>query len=102
MLFQNKHTPHDPVWHVQLAMMVAIGLQLALPDKFSVGTRYIIPFIETFLLLTLSFTTPRERIFKSLTRRLNVLLLIATTSLGNAYSLIIITRQLLHGGHVSD
>ncbi len=83
-------------------MVVAIGLQLALPDRFSVGTRYLIPVLEILLLTALSFTTPRERIFRSLVRRVNVLLLIAITSAGNAYSLGIITRQLLTGGHLAD
>jgi len=100
--FKNKHVPHDPVWHVQIAMIVAIALQLALPDKFSVGTRYVIPMIEAVLLIALSFTTPRERIFKSLARRVNVLLLIAITSAGNAYSLGVITNKLLAGGHLAD
>lgn len=101
-IFKNKHLPHDPVWPVQLAVLSAIALQLALPDRFSVGTRYIIPIIEILLLIALSFTTPKERIFKSLARRVNVILLIAVTSAGNAYSLGVITRQLLNGGHVSD
>ena len=102
MAFKNKHLPHDPVWPVQLAVLVAIALQLALPDKFSVGTRYVLPSIEILLLIALSFTTPRERIFKSLVRRINVFLLIVTTSAANVYSLGVITRQLLSGGHVSD
>jgi len=102
MLFKNRHRKHDPVWHVQIAMLAAIALQLALPDKFSVGTRYIIPFIEAVLLIALSFTTPKERIFRSLARRLNVLLLIAVTSAGNLYSLVVITHQLLAGGKLSD
>lgn len=101
-LFKNRHLPHDPVWHVQSAMVVAIALQLALPDKFSVGTRYVIPLIESILLIALSFTTPKERIFKSLARRVNVILLIAISSGGNAYSLGVITNQLLTGGHLSD
>lgn len=93
---------HDPVWHVQVAMLAAIALQLALPDRFSAGTRYLVPLAEAILLVALSFTTPRERIFRSLARRLNVILLIAITSAGNAYSLLIITRQLLGNGHVSN
>lgn len=101
-LFKNKHLPHDPVWPVQLAVLAAIALQLALPDRFSVGTRYIIPAAEALLLVALSFTTPKERIFKSLARRINVLLLIVATSVGNAYSLWAITSQLLAGGHLSN
>jgi len=79
-------------------MLVAIALQLALPDKFLVGTRYLIPAIETLLLLALSFTTPKERIFKSLARRVNVLLLIGITSVANGYALAHVTNQLLQHG----
>jgi len=99
---KNRHVPHDPVWPVQLAVLAAIALQLALPDRLSVGTRYVIPAIEALLLVALSFTTPKERIFRSIARRLNVILLIAATSVGNAYSLWEITRQLLGDGHLSN
>ncbi|MBC7581367.1 DUF1345 domain-containing protein [Aeromicrobium sp.] len=101
-LFRDNHVSHDPVWHVQLAMLLAIGLQLALPDTFSVGTRYAVPVAELLLLAFLSYTTPRQRVFKSRIRRLNVLLLIVITGAGNAYSLGVITDRLLSGGHLSD
>lgn len=99
--FKNKHHAHDPVWHVQIAMIAAIILQLALPANFSAGMRYLVPGIEGLLVLALAFTTPRERIFKSLTRRVNVLLLIAVTSIANAYSLSIVVSQLLKGAQAS-
>ena len=102
MPFQNKHLPHDPVWPVQLAVLVAMALQLALPDNFSVGTRYAIPIAELLLLVALTFTTPRKRIFRSVPRRVNVFLLIVLTSGANAYSLGVITHRLLQGGHVSN
>jgi len=98
---KNKHRPHDPVWHVQVAMVVAIGLQLLLPDKFAVGTRYVLPAVEALLLWALSFTTPRERIFKSLARRVNVLLLIGITSAANAYALGRVANLLLQT-HISN
>jgi uncharacterized membrane protein len=98
---KNKHRLHDPVWHVQIAMLVAIALQLALPDKFSFGTRYITPTVEALLLLSLSFTTPKERIFKSLARRVNVLLLIIITSAANAFALFRVVDQLLQS-HISN
>lgn len=101
-MLQNRHLPHDPVWPVQLAMLVAIILQLALPDTFSHELRYAIPAVELLLLVALSFTTPKEKIFRSITRRVNVLLLIALTSAANAYSLGVITHKLLAGGHLSN
>lgn len=97
-MLKNKHRLVDPVWHLQLTMLVAIGLQLALPDKFAFGARYTIPVAEALLLILLSFTTPKERIFKSLARRLNVFLLILVASVANAYALIEVVRLLLQRG----
>ncbi|MEO6761191.1 MAG: hypothetical protein ABI220_02315 [Candidatus Saccharimonadales bacterium] len=91
----NKHRLHDPVWHVQLAMLAAIAFQLYLPDRFSFGTHYIIPLIELVLIMALSVTTPKERVFKSLSRRINVILLIGITTLANGYALIHVADQLL-------
>ena len=101
-LFRDNHVAHDPVWPVQFAVLVAMGLQLALPDTFSVGTRYAIPLAELLLLGLLSYTTPRQRVFKSRIRRLNVFLLIGLTAAANAYSLAVITNHLLSGGYLSN
>ena len=62
MFFGNRHREHDPVWHVQIAMLVAICLQIALPGAFVVGSRFAIPLAELLLLAALSLTTPREKI----------------------------------------
>lgn len=83
-------------------MLAAIALQLALPDKFSVGSRYIIPAVEAILLVALSFTTPKERVFKSLARRVNAILLIVVISVANGYALGVVANQLLKGGRVSN
>jgi uncharacterized membrane protein len=100
-VLRNKYRKHEPVWHVQLAVLAAIILQLSLPDRFVFGSRYILISIEVLLLLAMSFTTPKERIFRSISRRINVFLLIILTSAANAYSLIEITRQLLQTGYVT-
>lgn len=101
-LLRNKHHQSDPVWHVESAMVVAILLQLILPDRFTVGSRYLIPAVETLLLFSLTVTTPKEKIFRSLKRRVNVILLIAITSIGNIYGLGVVTSKLLQSGHVSN
>ena len=98
---KNKHHKIDPIWHVQVAMLIAIILQLALPNRFSVGSRYAIPVVEALLLIALSFTTPKESIFKSITRRINVILLIVITSIANIYGLATVSGQLLKGGHAA-
>lgn len=100
-LLRNKYREHEPIWHVQLAVLAAIILQLFLPDSFVFGSRYLLITSEMLLLLAMSFTTPHERIFKSLSRRINVLLLIGLTSVANAYSLAEIARQLLKSGQIT-
>ena len=100
-LLRNKYREREPVWHVQIAVLAAIILQLFLPDSFVFGSRYLLIIAEVLLLLAMSFTTPKERIFKSISRRINVLLLIGITSVANAYSLAEIARQLLQHGHIT-
>lgn len=98
----NKHRSVDPIWHVQIAMVVAVGLQIIIPNNFSLGPRFALPVIELLLMLALGFTTPRERIFHSVTRRLNVLLLLFIAGMANAYGLGQVADQLLKGGRLSN
>ncbi|HSH18199.1 MAG TPA: hypothetical protein VK978_02350 [Candidatus Saccharimonadales bacterium] len=101
-LFRSTHHPFDPVWPVQLALIFALSLQLLLPDKFTIGLHYMLAWVEGLLIISLSVTTPRAHTFRSLRRRVNVIILIATIILANAYSLIVVADQLLQPGVVSD
>ena len=102
LLLGNKYRDHEPIWHVQTTMLVAIALQLALPDHFVFGPRYLLLGVEVVLLVAMSFTTPRERIFQSLTRRINVLALIVLSGVANTYGLVEVTRKLLQTGKISN
>lgn len=99
---RNKHHDYDPVWHVQVVMLVLIGLQLLLPDRFVFGIRWLLPAIELLLVLWLAVTTPREKVFSSLTRRINVFLLVAVTGLANVYALVQVANHLLQQGKIND
>jgi len=83
-------------------MLLAIILQFLLPERLLFGSRYVLVGIEVLLMVALSFTTPKERIFQSLTRRLNVLLLIGFSGLANCYGLFIVTKTLLQAGAIAD
>jgi uncharacterized membrane protein len=98
----NKNREHEPVWHVQVTMLAAIVLQLLLPDRYVFGSRYLLVGIEALLLIAMSFTTPKERIFQSISRRINVFSLIVLTGVANGYSLIEVARQLLQNGRVNN
>jgi uncharacterized membrane protein len=101
-IFRNKNRQHEPVWHVQLTMLAALILQLLLPDRYVFGSRYLLIAAEALLLLAMSFTTPKERIFKSLSRRINVFLLIILTGVANGYSLIEVAHRLLQTGKIAN
>lgn len=102
-VLRNRYSQIEPLWHVQVTMCVAIALQLLLPDRFILaGSGYALALVEALLLAGLSVTTPKERIFKSLSRRINVFLLIALSAAANVYSLIIIAQRLLQSGHVNN
>jgi len=101
-IFGNRNRLYEPVWLVQLIMLVAIVLQLLLPDRYIFGSRFILIAVEVLLLAALSFTTPKEEVFKSLSRRINVFLLIIVAGLVNGYALIVVLQHLLQTGHVND
>lgn len=99
---RNINRLREPVWHVQLAMLAAIILQFLLPGHFFFASRELILGLEVLLLAALSFTTPREKIFRSLTRRINVLLLIGLAGVANSYALTMVANKLLSNGHISN
>lgn len=101
-LLRNKHHDHDPVWHVELIVLTVIVLQLVLPDHFVFGGHWLLPVLEVLLALFLLATTPREKIFRSLKRRVNVVLLLAAIAAGNVYALLRVAGQLLQQGRVSN
>jgi uncharacterized membrane protein len=101
-LFPNKIYDHDPLWHVQLAVVGALVLQLVLPDKFLGNTKYIVALIEVLLLLGLVASTPRVPVFESLLRRVNAVGLIALVTAANIYCLERLAHYLLVGGRIND
>jgi uncharacterized membrane protein len=101
-LFKNKLHERDPLWQVHISVLVAIGLQLLLSDRFVAGPRAILPILEVILLGSLVFTTPKEPIFRSLARRVNAVAFIALISAGNIYSLARVAQDLLAGGRITN
>jgi uncharacterized membrane protein len=102
-ILRNKHHDHDPVWHVEIIMVGAILLQLALPDRFVLSGHYwLLPLLEIILAILLLVATPREKIFKSATRKAVVICLIAITAASNFYALFEVARQLLQSGTIDN
>jgi len=93
---------HDPIWHVQLIILLAIGLQISLPDRFSAGPRFALPILETILLLSLTTSSRRIRVVRGFITRINTLLVLFLIGIGNIYALQRLSHDLLIGGKISN
>jgi uncharacterized membrane protein len=85
-------------------VLVAIAIQLLLPDRLVVGPRWLIPSLEGALLIGMFIATPRQLEHEHSRRRGVALGLTAFVSAANIYSLGALTHYLLHrnpagGGH---
>jgi len=86
----------EPFWPAQATILAAIGLQFALPARLTVGPSWLIPSLEFVLLVGMFFATPKVLEYEHPRRRRGALGLIAFVSAANVYSLVELTRFLLH------
>jgi uncharacterized membrane protein len=86
----------EPFWPAQLTILTAIGLQLALPERLTVGPSWLIPALEGALLLGMFFASPKQLEYEHPRRRRVALGLTALVSAANVYSLAALTHYLLH------
>ena len=86
----------EPFWPVQLTILVAIGLQVTLPERLTAGPTWLIPALEGLLFLGMFAATPRELEGEHPVRRRVALTLTAFVSAANVFSLVELTHLLLH------
>jgi uncharacterized membrane protein len=91
----------EPVWPAQVTVLAAIALQLTLPERLTLGPRWLLPSLEGLLVLGLMLASPRELEFEHPRRRRLALALIAFVSFANIYSLTELSKSLLHH-HVNN
>ncbi len=87
----------ERLWPALACVLVAIGLQLALPDRLVAGPVWLAPALEGALLVGLVFASPRELEVEHRLRRSLALALTALASLANIISLAL-SHLLLHHG----
>lgn len=90
----------DPIWHVQLAVLIALLLQLLLPARLVYGPHiltYLVPLLEIFLLIGLSISTPQKNVFESKIRNFFSVSLIILITIFNTSSLTLLVQHLLEG-----
>lgn len=97
----HKLAQREPYWHVQLAVLVAIGLQLALKSELSVGPKYLIAGFECLLVLSLALFSTQSHKFIVHVRRGLAFILIAIISAANIVSLVLVIKELFVNQQVS-
>jgi uncharacterized membrane protein len=94
----------EPRWPALLAVAVAIGLQLVLPNRLirGLGYRALIPALEFALIVLLVVISPSGRISKEQSNLRYVgVLLIALISVANVTSLVELLHALLYGSRAT-
>jgi uncharacterized membrane protein len=86
----------EPAWPALLTVLAAIGLQLALPEKLTVGPVWLLPALEGVLLVGLFIATPNQLEHEHPRRRRVALGLTAIVSAANVVSLGLLTHFLIH------
>lgn len=86
----------EPHWPAQASVLVAIGLQLLLPEPVTAGPTWLLPVCEGALLVGLTLASPRRLEGEHQGRRVFALAVTALASLANIISLVMLTDQLLH------
>jgi uncharacterized membrane protein len=86
----------EPFWPAQVTILAAIGLEVALPARLTVGPSWLIPSLEGALLIGLFFATPNMLEHEHPRRRRVAIGLTAIVTAANIYSLGALTHFLLH------
>jgi len=97
----HQHANKEPYWHVHVAVVVAIALQLALNNKLTVGPKYVIAGFESLLLVALVVFAPHKHPVIAHLRRTLAVMLIALISVANITSLILVVDSLFGSKQVS-
>lgn len=93
----RRRTAGERRWPVSLAVLVAIGLQLALPDRLGLRPAWLLPGIEAVLLVALTVANPDRLDRRHPALRAGSLALIAVVALSNAVSAGLLVHELVQG-----
>lgn len=82
----KRVTPGEHRWPAAVAIVVAIGLQLLLPDQLTLVSRWLLPSLELVVLVVLAVTGPARMDRESALLRGLGLTLVGLLSVANAVS----------------
>ncbi len=89
-------------WPVVAAMVAAIGLQLALPDRLTLQNRWLLPGLEAALLIALVIATPTRFNRESRVLRAASLTLAGLLTVANGWSAVLLVLGLVAGREGQD
>jgi uncharacterized membrane protein len=90
----------DPYWPAQLAVGLAIVLNLSLASQITIGPRWLLPGVEGILLVALVVIAPSRATVHRVVERRFALAVIGLVSLVNIVLLIRLVDRLINGGEV--
>jgi uncharacterized membrane protein len=85
-------------WPASAAILVAIGLYLALPSRYTVGPAWLMPGLELAILLPISLSSPRRVAQEGRLQQVLAIAMIAIVNVANLVSLILLIHMLLYHG----
>jgi hypothetical protein len=94
-LHHKNNRTDEPVWHVQLAIVTVIALQLLLDSSLTIGSKYYIALAELLLLVALMIVA--QTTVGLLVRRSLAIILTALVSASNILSLGLVIFSLFDG-----
>jgi uncharacterized membrane protein len=93
----RRRTNGEPRWASTIAVVVAIGLQLSLPNRYAMPPRWLLPVVGGLLLIGLVAANPRRISHRSAGLRASGIVLTGLISLANAISAGRLLRSLVRG-----
>lgn len=97
-----RPTQGENRWPVAIAIVVAIGLQVALPDRLSLLNRWVLPGLELALLAALIVAAPRRFSRESRPLRVASLMLSGLITVANGWSAALLVIGLVAGQEGAD
>ncbi len=88
----KNHKNNEPIWHIQLSILIIIVLQLVVDTKLGFSFKYAFILIETLLFLSLTLVSLSSAILQI--RRTLAIALIALITACNIFSLTLVTMSL--------
>lgn len=86
----------EPHWPAQATVLLAIALQILLPSRLTIGSRWILPGLEAVMLVTLFIASPQRLEAPHSVRRQLTLATTAIVSIANGIALALLAHYLVN------